>query len=130
MFLVCIYYFSSVVAINEVVVCKMKTDGSADTLLTEHVSQYINVDNGWIYYWTEESNGNHYDLCKIKTDGTGKTVLATGSAATAFNVSGNWLYSDNVVRQMIDTIKVVNEDKLLIIFKGGCEVEQPLHMED
>lgn len=38
-------------------------------------------------------------------------------------------YSDNVVRQMIDTIKVMNENKLLIIFKGGCEVEQPLHME-
>lgn len=39
-------------------------------------------------------------------------------------------YSDNVVRQMVDTIKVVNENKLLIIFKGGCEVEQPLHMEN
>lgn len=39
-------------------------------------------------------------------------------------------YSDNVVRQMIDTIKVINENKLLIIFKGGCEVEQPLRMAD
>ena len=37
-------------------------------------------------------------------------------------------YSDNAVRQMIDTIKVMNENKLLIIFKGGFEVEQPLHI--
>jgi hypothetical protein len=35
-------------------------------------------------------------------------------------------YSDSVVRQLIDTIKVVNEDKLLIIFKGGFQMEQPL----
>jgi DNA invertase Pin-like site-specific DNA recombinase len=35
-------------------------------------------------------------------------------------------YSNNVVRQLIDTIKVVNEDKLLIIFKGGFQMEQPL----
>lgn len=30
------------------------------------------------------------------------------------------------MRQLIDTIKVVNEDKLLIIFKGGIQMEQPL----
>jgi len=35
-------------------------------------------------------------------------------------------YNNNVVRQLIDTIKVVNEDKLLIIFKGGFQLEQPL----
>ncbi|TCL54097.1 DNA invertase Pin-like site-specific DNA recombinase [Kineothrix alysoides] len=35
-------------------------------------------------------------------------------------------YSDSVVRQFIDTIKVVNENKLLIIFKGGIQMEQPL----
>lgn len=35
-------------------------------------------------------------------------------------------YNNNVVRQLIDTIKVVNEDKLLIIFKGGFQMEQPL----
>lgn len=35
-------------------------------------------------------------------------------------------YSNNIVRQFIDTIKVVNEDKLLFIFKGGVTMEQPL----
>ena len=35
-------------------------------------------------------------------------------------------YSDSVVRQLIDTIKVVNEDKLIIIFKGGVQIEQSL----
>jgi DNA invertase Pin-like site-specific DNA recombinase len=35
-------------------------------------------------------------------------------------------YSNNIVRQFIDTIKVVNEDKLLFIFKGGITIEQPL----
>lgn len=34
-------------------------------------------------------------------------------------------YSDNIVRQMIDTIRVMDENRLLIIFKGGYEVEQP-----
>jgi hypothetical protein len=35
-------------------------------------------------------------------------------------------YSDSVVRQLIDTIKVVGDDKLLIIFKGGIHMEQSL----
>lgn len=35
-------------------------------------------------------------------------------------------YSDSVVRQLIDTIKVMNKDKLIIIFKGGVQIEQPL----
>ncbi|RJR13037.1 recombinase family protein [Candidatus Parcubacteria bacterium] len=38
-------------------------------------------------------------------------------------------YKDSIVRQMIDTIKVMNADTLRIIFKGGYEVEQPLNME-
>lgn len=33
-------------------------------------------------------------------------------------------YKDSVVRQLIDTIKVMSEDKLLIIFKGGFKMEQ------
>ncbi|AFV11019.1 resolvase [Thermacetogenium phaeum DSM 12270] len=39
-------------------------------------------------------------------------------------------YSNNIVRQFIDTIKVVNEDKLLFIFKGGITMEQPLTIQD
>lgn len=38
-------------------------------------------------------------------------------------------YKDSVVRQMIDTIKVMSADTLRIIFKGGYTVEQPLSME-
>lgn len=38
-------------------------------------------------------------------------------------------YKDSVVRQMIDTIKVMNADTLRIAFKGGYEVEQCLNME-
>ncbi|MFZ2538376.1 MAG: hypothetical protein WAX04_05700 [Oscillospiraceae bacterium] len=33
-------------------------------------------------------------------------------------------YDDTTVRQLIDTIKVMSEDKLLIIFKGGFEMAQ------
>ena len=33
-------------------------------------------------------------------------------------------YSDNVVRQMIDTIRVMDDYRLLITFKGGVEIEQ------
>ena len=35
-------------------------------------------------------------------------------------------YKDNIVRQFIDTIKVLDENNLLIIFKNGVKVEQPL----
>jgi len=38
-------------------------------------------------------------------------------------------YKDSIVRQMIDTIKVINADTLRIIFKGGYEVEQYLNTE-
>lgn len=38
-------------------------------------------------------------------------------------------YRDNIVRQMIDTIKVMDPDRLRIAFKGGREMEQPLYME-
>jgi DNA invertase Pin-like site-specific DNA recombinase len=38
-------------------------------------------------------------------------------------------YKDSVVRQMIDTIKVMSADTLRIFFKGGYTVEQPLSME-
>lgn len=39
-------------------------------------------------------------------------------------------YSNNIVRQFIDAIKVMDEDKLLIVFKSGFEAEQniTLHM--
>ena len=35
-------------------------------------------------------------------------------------------FNNSIVRQFIDTIKVVDEDKLLFIFKGGIEMEQHL----
>lgn len=35
-------------------------------------------------------------------------------------------YDDQFVRQVVDTIKVVSGDKILIILKGGIEIEQPL----
>lgn len=36
-------------------------------------------------------------------------------------------YKDSIVRQMIDTIKVVSVDTLSIVFKGGYEMEQRLN---
>ena len=35
-------------------------------------------------------------------------------------------FKDNIVRQFIDTIKVLDKNNLLIIFKNGVKVEQPL----
>ncbi|MEG0900032.1 MAG: hypothetical protein RSF40_10030 [Oscillospiraceae bacterium] len=35
-------------------------------------------------------------------------------------------YDDKNVRQLIDTIKVVGDNQLLIIFKGGFELEQTM----
>jgi site-specific DNA recombinase len=36
-------------------------------------------------------------------------------------------YNDNVVRQMIDTIRVLDDNRVQISFKGGYEVEQPIN---
>lgn len=33
-------------------------------------------------------------------------------------------WSESIIRQLIDTIKVMDKDKLLVIFKGGMEIEQ------
>jgi len=36
-------------------------------------------------------------------------------------------YDEALVRQLLDEVKVLSEDKVLVIFKGGIESEQPLH---
>lgn len=51
-----------------------------------------------------------YDLCET----LGRTSLDVTE------------YDDKNIRQLIDTIKVMGEDKLLIIFKGGFEMKQPM----
>lgn len=38
-------------------------------------------------------------------------------------------YKNSVIRQFIDAVKVISEDKLLVIFKGGIEIEQSLNAE-
>ena len=35
-------------------------------------------------------------------------------------------YKDSVVRQMIDTIRVMSAEKLPIVFKGGYAIEQSI----
>lgn len=35
-------------------------------------------------------------------------------------------YDDNLTRQLIDSIKVMSENKLLNVFKGGFEMEQSM----
>lgn len=39
-------------------------------------------------------------------------------------------YKDSIVRQMIDTVKVMSADTIRIIFKGGYEMEQHLSTEE
>ena len=36
-------------------------------------------------------------------------------------------YDDALVRQLVDTVKVLSDRKILITFKGGFEMEQTLH---
>lgn len=38
-------------------------------------------------------------------------------------------YNDRLVRQLIQTIRVMGEDKLLIVFKCGLEYEQPISLK-
>ncbi len=40
-----------------------------------------------------------------------------------FNLAG---YNDALVRQLVDTVKVLSDSKILITFKGGLEMEQTL----
>ncbi|MEW6274440.1 MAG: hypothetical protein AB1556_04925 [Bacillota bacterium] len=35
-------------------------------------------------------------------------------------------YDDALVRQLVDTVKVLSDSKILITFKGGLEMEQAL----
>jgi hypothetical protein len=35
-------------------------------------------------------------------------------------------YDDNLVRQLIETIMVIDSEKLLITFKGGMQFEQTI----
>ncbi len=38
-------------------------------------------------------------------------------------------YNDQLVRQLIDTVKVISEHKILVCFKNGLEYEQELHLK-
>lgn len=73
--------------------------------LQKTLEQYQAEQNG-----PDELAGQIDDICKALED-------------APFEITE---YGNNIVRQFIDTIKVVNEDKLLFIFKGGITMEQPL----
>ena len=35
-------------------------------------------------------------------------------------------WDESMIRQLVDTVKVLSEDKICVYLKGGIKVEQPL----
>ena len=70
--------------------CKIRTDGTGRTELSDDNSYDINVVDGWIYYCMFEDN----KLYKMRTDGTGRTKLSDDKSDDV-NVVGDWIYYSN-----------------------------------
>ena len=78
-----IYYTNS-----ECNLCKMKTDGSSETKLSnDKAGYYFCIADSWIYY----INNKDQKLYKMKTDGTDQTKLGNDDA-NEIDVTGDWIY--------------------------------------
>ncbi len=64
------------------------------------------------------------EQCRAKQNGPDELTRQTDDICRALQNAPfeSTVYNDSVVRQLIDTIKVVNKDKLLIAFKGHSVV--------
>jgi predicted small secreted protein len=76
--------------------CKVKTDGTEETLIESDVND-VNVVGDWIYY----VNLPEQTFCKIKTDGTERSIVEVEETVQSFGTSavslpivdGDYIYS-------------------------------------
>lgn len=82
---------------------------------------------------SDEIKALHDTLVEFKeTNGTEATIRCRVGEMTEILDSepeGIEAYNDRLVRQLIQAIKVMGEDKLLIVFKCGLEYEQPISLK-
>jgi len=85
--------------------CKIRTDGTGQVMLSNDLPFYINVVGDWVYYvnYTGSRMGNIY---KVRTDGTDRMQLNSDESGY-LTVVGDWIYylngSDNNYLYIIRT---------------------------
>jgi hypothetical protein len=79
-------------------VCKIKTDGSEKTIITDiggrlSVGTNLNVAGDWIYYTSQAEDRSDYakNLYRIPCDG-GKAQQLNSDKVIHFNIAGGWIF--------------------------------------
>jgi len=80
-------------------ICRMKTDGSLSSTITNCDCGDINVIDDWVYYINYDEGERSASGCiyKIKVNGRGMEKLSDESACNV-NVVGDWIYFGNASR--------------------------------
>lgn len=71
--------------------CKARTDGTEQTMLSKDLCEYFNVADGWIYY-SNYSDGQK--MYKMRTDGTGRVKLLDDPCLSICIVE-DWIYYED-----------------------------------
>jgi hypothetical protein len=100
-------------------------------LMTESISKNTLAENeGRLKEMSDSITALNERLEKKKeadlSDGAVESRLSAITEALALEPNQMGTYDDNLVRQLIETIKVIDSEKLLITFKGGMQFEQAI----
>ncbi len=82
-----IYFFDTESYTENEKIYKMKLDGSDPQAIYDGRTDYMIVDNGWIYF----ADYDNKDLYKMKTDGTEKQLVAEAHVMCILENNG-WIY--------------------------------------
>lgn len=100
-------------------------------LMTESISTNTLAENeGRLKEMSDSITALNERLEKKKeadlSDGAVESRLSAITEALALEPNQMGTYDDNLVRQLIEMIKVIDSEKLLITFKGGMQFEQAI----
>lgn len=77
------------------VLCKMKTDGTQLTWLTQPINPITDfcISGEWVYYIVQDYGESRYHLYRMHTDGTQKTQLTQDTCGSrGMDFDENWIY--------------------------------------
>ena len=102
------------------------------TLMTESITSNTLAENeGKLKEMSDTITALNAKLEKQKDAGMRNGIIESRLSATAEALAQVpdqiVAYDDNLVRQLIDTIKVIDSERLLIIYKDGTQYEQPIN---
>ncbi len=89
--------------------CRMKTDGSNNQLLSKGNPLTIRVKDDWVYYCDDNQS-----LYRIKIDGSNKQIIYDGDPGK-FVIDQDWIYCSNVLNSEIFRLKTDGSNKQKII---------------